>query len=139
MNLAAALIIAGAAITGLLGCVHLLYTFHGEKLYPRDVAVRHAMMQGTMVITRRTTVWRASLGFNASHSLGLILFALVYVNLAGWHAGFLAQSTFLQVLGLCALLAWVALARAYWFEIPLRGIALACVFYLAGLAMMVLS
>jgi hypothetical protein len=84
-------------------------------------------------------VGRAALGFHASHSLGLILFALVYIHLAGWHAVFLAQSAYLQVLGLCALLAWVAMARACWFEIPFRGMALAATLYLAGLVARVMS
>ena len=139
MSLASVLIICATAITGLLGSIHLLYTFHGTKLHPRDPALRQAMMKGTMVLTRDTTVWRAGLGFNASHSLGLILFALIYIHLAGWQAGLLAQSTFLQVLGLGALIAWVALARTCWFKIPFRGIALACILYSAGLAVMVLS
>ena len=50
-----------------------------------EMAGRAAMEQGTLFITRETTVWRANLGFNASHSLGLITFGLVYGYLALAH------------------------------------------------------
>ena len=133
------LIAASAAVAGLLGCIHMLYTFRGNKLHPRDPAVRDAMMAGTPMLTRETTVWRATKGFNASHSLGIMLFAVVYLYLAGWHAEFLQASAFLLLLGMATLLSYLALARAYWFSIPFRGIALACVLYAAGLAVMAWS
>lgn len=139
MLLSSMLITASAAVTGLLGCVHMLYTFRGAKLHPRDPAVRDAMMADTPVLTRQTTVWRATKGFNASHSLGVILFAAVYIYLAGWHAGFLQASAFLLVLGMATLLTYLALAKVYWFSIPFRGIALACVLYAAGLVAMALA
>jgi len=139
MNLASALIIASATVAGLLGSVHLLYTFSGNKLHPRDPAVVDAMMATHPVLTRQTTVWRATKGFNASHSLGVILFALVFGYLAGWHMGFLQQSMFLLTLGLGMLLAYVALAWRYWFSIPFRGIALATVLYAAALAALLLQ
>ena len=139
MLLSSLLIAASAAVAGLLGCIHMLYTFRGNKLHPRDPAVRDAMMADTPMLTRQTTVWRANKGFNASHSLGVILFAAVYIYLAGWHADFLQTSSFLLVLGMATLLTYLALAKAYWFSIPFRGIALACALYAAGLAAMVLS
>ncbi len=139
MLLSSMLITASAAVAGLLGCIHMLYTFHGNKLHPRDPAVRDAMMADTPVLTRQTTVWRATKGFNASHSLGVILFAAVYIYLAGRHAGVLQTSKFLLVLGMATLLTYLALAKVYWFSIPFRGIALACVLYAAGLGAMALA
>ena len=67
---------------GSLGGIHLLYTYRGWKLQPRDPALREAMAQSTLFITRETTVWRANKGFNASHSLGILVFALEYGYLA---------------------------------------------------------
>lgn len=66
MLMASLLITASATVAGFLGCIHLLYTFRGTKLHPRDPAVRNAMMTTSPVITRQTTVWRATQGFNAT-------------------------------------------------------------------------
>jgi len=123
---------ASAAVLGALGCIHLLYTYHGNKLDPRDPAVREAMERANPVITRQTTVWRATKGFNASHSLGIIAFALVYGYLALCRPGVLNGSLFLLTLGMSVLLAYLALARRYFFSIPFRGVALACVLYASG-------
>ena len=128
------LIAASAAVIGALGCVHLLYTYSGRKLDPREPALREAMQRSHFVITRQTTVWRAVKGFNASHSLGIIVYALVYGYLALWRADVLGGSLFLLGLGMAVLLAYLVLARRYFFSVPFRGVALACVLYAAGWA-----
>lgn len=133
MNLAALLFASSATVVGLLGSIHLLYTFHSSKLHPRDAATSLAMQATHPVLTQETTVWRAVKGFNASHSLGAILFGLVFGYLATQYTGLLQESAFLQALGMGTLLAYLALARRYWFSIPRRGIALACVLFAAGL------
>jgi hypothetical protein len=132
MNAAFLLIAASAAVIGTLGSLHLLYTYHGNKLDPRDPAVREAMQRTTPVITRQTSVWRATKGFNASHSLGIIAFALVYGYLALWRSEVLGGSLFLLALGMAVLLAYLALARRYFFSVPFRGVALACALYASG-------
>jgi len=65
-----------------LGTLHLVYTFRGSKLTPRDAALQARMAEVPLVITRQTTVWRAWVGFNASHSMGAILFGLIYCFLS---------------------------------------------------------
>ena len=135
MNAAHILIAASAAVLGTLGSLHLLYTYHGNKLDPRDPAVREAMQRTTPVITRQTSVWRATKGFNASHSLGIIAFALVYGYLALWRSEVLGSSLFLLALGMAVLLAYLALARRYFFSVPFRGVALACALYATGWAL----
>jgi len=129
------LIAASAAVLGSLGGIHLFFTYHGNRLDPRDPALREAMEHSHPVITRQTTVWRATKGFNASHSLGIIAFALIYGYLALWRPAVLGGSFFLLALGLAVLLAYLALARRYFFRIPFRGVALACVLYACGWAL----
>ena len=136
MNVASLLIAASAAILGGLGAIHMLFTFRGNKLDPRDPAVRTAMEQTHPVITRQTTVWRATKGFNASHSLGLIVFGLVFGHLALWRPDVLAGSPFLSALAMIVMLAYLVLARRYFFSSPFRGVALACVLFAGGWALL---
>lgn len=134
-TLAPTLIAVSAAVILLLGLLHLLYTFHGPKLLPRDPELLARMREVSPVITRQTTMWKAWVGFNASHSFGAILFGVVYGYLSLVHAVFLFQSAFLLLLGLALLLGYLFLAKSYWFSIPLRGILLATVLYAAALLM----
>jgi hypothetical protein len=133
-GIASLLIVASAAIVLVLGALHLLYTFRGNKLDPRESGLREAMERSTPRITRETTVWRAWVGFNATHSLGLLLFALIYAYLALAEPALLFGSLFLQGLGLVLLASYVVLARRYFFSVPFRGIVLATLLYIAGLA-----
>lgn len=127
------LMAASAGIGLLLGSVHLLYTFTGTKLLPRDAAVQAAMAQAHMGITRETTVWRAWIGFNASHSMALILFGLVFGYLALAHTRFLFDSVFLLVVGFATLAGLLVLARLYWFSAPVLGASVALACYLAAI------
>jgi sterol desaturase/sphingolipid hydroxylase (fatty acid hydroxylase superfamily) len=133
-GIASLLVLASAAIVLVLGALHLLYTFRGSKLDPRDAATRQAMEQSPLRITRETTMWRAWIGFNATHSLGLLLFAVIYGYLALAAPGLLFGSMFLLGVGLVMLASYVFLARSYFFSVPFRGVALATAFYVAGLA-----
>ena len=78
-------------------------------------------------------MWRAWVGFNASHSYGLILFGAVYGYLALAHSDFLFQSVFLLSLGLMLLFGYAFLAKRYFFRIPLHGILLATFLYALAL------
>jgi hypothetical protein len=134
MNASASLLVAAsAAIVLLLGLLHLVFTFYGPKLLPRDPALKTRMQEVSPVITRQTTMWKAWLGFNASHSVALILFGAVYGYLALVQSEVLFGSVFLLALGLLVLLGYVFLARAYFFRAPLRGVIAATGLYLAAL------
>ena len=133
--IAPGLVAASAAILLLLGLAHLLVTFSGSKLLPRDRELQTRMQEVSPVITRQTTMWKAWVGFNASHSCGLILFGAVYGYLALVHAQLLFQSIFLLGLGLLTLLGYVFLSKTFFFRFPLRSVLLATLLYLVALVL----
>ena len=132
--IASALIACSSAIVFALGALHLWYTFRGDKLHPRDPALRARMQEVPMVLTRRTTMWKAWVGFNASHSCGALLFGMIYGYLALAHGALLLQSRFLLGLGAVVLVAYAFLAKRYWFSAPFRAIVFAMACYVGGLA-----
>ena len=132
--IARACIVLSAAVILALGVIHLVYTFRGPKLMPRDRALQARMREVSPVISRETTMWKTWIGFNASHGLGALLFGLVYGYLALAHPDFLFRSAFLLGVGLCLLGAYAAIGKAYFFSIPFIGILIALVSYVIGLA-----
>jgi hypothetical protein len=72
------LMVLCASIVFTLGVVHLVYTFWGPTFTPRDPSLQISMSQIAPVITNETTMWRCWVGFSATHSMGLILFGLVF-------------------------------------------------------------
>jgi len=123
-----------AGITFTLGVIHLVYTFWGTMLTPRDPALQISMSQIAPVITKETTMWRCWIGFNASHSMGLILFGLVFGFLALVHDRLLFQSPFLLVVGLAMLGGLVVLCKLYFFSAPLTGISISLACYLVSIS-----
>ena len=133
MTIARALMTLSAAILFALGSIHLLYTFRGPKLTPRDPALQARMREVALVISRETTMWKVWIGFNVSHSLGGLLFGLVYGYLALVHPAFLFQSRFLLGVGFCLLGVYLVLGKVYWFRAPFAGILAAFAAYVASL------
>lgn len=134
MRVFAPYLLAGSgAIMVLIGLLHLLDTFRGHKLWPRDAELQERMSTVSPNITSKMTMWKAWVGFNASHSFGAILFGVVYGYLALRHSEFLFGSLFLLAVGLVMLCGYAFLGKRYWFSIPLRGILLSLTLYTLGL------
>ncbi|OKY25255.1 hypothetical protein [Thalassotalea sp. PP2-459] len=119
------LLIIGAAIFGLLGSVHLIYTFYSNKFNAFAPEVTEAMKGTSPVITKETTLWQAWVGFNASHSVGLITFALIYLPLICLHMSLLKSSLWLMWLPILVSGAYLLLAKKYWFKVPFLGFLIA--------------
>ena len=126
--------IASAAIILALGLIHLAYTFYGRRFNPLDPSLEAAMRRVSPVLTRETTMWKAWVGFNASHSMGAMLFGLIYGYLALSHPEILFRSHYLLGLGLMMLGGLAVLARRYWFRIPFVGICAATGSFVAAIA-----
>ena len=129
------LMVVSASIVFTLGVVHLVYTFWGPNLTPRDPALQISMSQISPVIAKETTVWRVWLGINASHSMGLILFGLIFGFLALAHSQLLFRSPFLLVVGLVVLGGFVVLSKVYWFSAPFTGTSISLACYVASIVL----
>ena len=134
--MARTLMVVSASIILALGVLHLVYTFWGPKLTPRDPALQVSMSQVSPVITRETTMWRIWIGLNASHSMGLILFGVIYgfLAIAIAHGPLLFQSPFLLIVGLVVLGGSLALGKVYFFSVPFAGIGISLACYVASIA-----
>ncbi len=121
------LLITGASIFGLLGLIHLFYTFFSHKFNAFDPAVTQAMKKTSPVISKETSIWAAWVGFNASHSLGAILVAAFYIPMAASHIALIQQSLWFSLLPSITGLCYLILAKKYWFKIPFVGILIATI------------
>ncbi|WP_286235661.1 LIC_13387 family protein [Thalassotalea sediminis] len=126
------LFIIGASIFGLLGFIHLFYTFFTNKFNPYQSDVIDAMNSTSPRLTKETTIWRAWIGFNASHSLGAITFAAIYIPLAFSHFQFLSSHNWFAVLPSIVGFSYLFLAKNYWFKIPFFGILCSTLFFVGA-------
>jgi hypothetical protein len=115
----------------LLGFLHALYTFldirRPRRLVPKEPSVALAMAESPVRLARGgTTMWRAWVGFNFSHSLGAVLFGMLCIGAGLMLGTMILPAWILFVLVLIALI-YVGLSILYWFRIPTMGITLATV------------
>ncbi|MDC1287633.1 hypothetical protein N8198_07095 [Gammaproteobacteria bacterium] len=127
-----ALLIIGAAIFGILGSIHLLYTFFTNKFDAIDPATTKAMRETSPVLTGETTMWNAWIGFNASHSLGAMLVAAFYVPLALINMEIVRESLWFSILPVAIGLSYLSLAKRYWFKIPFIGILISTICFVGA-------
>jgi hypothetical protein len=130
------LLIIGALIFGILGTIHLLYTFFTNKFEAYDSTVTEAMKGTSPILTKETSVWNAWIGFNASHSLGAMLVAAVYIPLTTSYFYIIQQSTWFSSLPVLIGLSYLILAKKYWFKIPFYGVLISTICF-AGATVLV--
>lgn len=125
--------IAGAAVLGLLGLLHLVYTLRDmtgrPKFFaPRDPSLLEAMRQTRAGIAPGgRDYWQATLGFHISHSLAVLMAAGIVLG------GSLTGPTWLGYVGLAITLIYALLAWRFWFAIPLWGCMVSAALQAAGL------
>jgi hypothetical protein len=122
----AILLIFGGAIFGVLGALHAVYTLldlrNPRRLVPADPSVAQAMANSALRLSGgRTDMWRAWIGFNFSHSLGVLLVGALGVW-AGYRIKVLPVDIVMPALTLIGC-AYEVLAVLYWFRIPAIGVA----------------
>ena len=124
------LIIIGSSIFGMLGTIHLLYTFFTNKFNAYDPSVTEAMKSTSPILTKQTTIWNAWVGFNASHSLGAMIVAAFYIPLAVFNFEIIAGSVWFSTLPVVISCSYLLLAKKYWFKIPFYGILISAICFI---------
>ena len=127
------LLAAAGLVFLMMGSLHGVLTLRDvvtpRAFTPTDDSVRLAM-QGTQVaFNRRLNLWQAWLGFNLSHSLGVVLFGGVLLLLASVHFAAFAASYLLQAVCIGFAAAYFAVSICFWFRGPVlgSGFSLACI------------
>jgi hypothetical protein len=136
MRTARFLLDLGGGIFVLLGSLHALYTFldirRPRRLVPQDPAVALAMTAAPLRLSRGgTTMWRAWVGFNFSHSVGVALLGVVCIG-AGTLLGAVVIPAWVLLVLVVISFIYLGLSVLYWFRIPTLGIAVASLCLLVG-------
>ena len=121
------LFLIGAVPFVFLGTAHAFATplqpADSKGLSPRDPAMREAMTRETPLLTRRTNLWLAWVGFNMSHSLGAVLFGVVVLLIGRNATTYSAQAGVFLPLAVVVSALYLLLGVRYWFRTPVIGIA----------------
>lgn len=143
MRVAQLLFLAGAAIFCFLGVIHIALTLRDvqnpqnpKSFTPTDDKVRQAMIDARLRLAPATTIWRAWIGFNFSHGLGLLVFGGILGGLGLHDFRLVAGSMALQVTAVVVAGAYALLATQFWFAVPAAMTASGALAFLASAVVM---
>ncbi|TDT98205.1 hypothetical protein EDD99_6423 [Streptomyces sp. 846.5] len=134
------LIIAAASVFLLLGVVHGALTLADLKnpvsFTPPDPALREAMQRSSIRLNPDINLWKAWLGFNLTHSLGLVLFGAAYLYGGVFKPDAFAGSTLLQAVAVLVSAIYLVVCLVFFFPTPAiaAAVGLACFVAATGLA-----
>ena len=115
----------GSSIIFLLGTAHMYFTFFSNKFSSKNKRVVEEMKNSNPILTRNTTMWKAWIGFNASHSSGAMFIGIINCYLAVNHFALFESGHFLFLFTIITTGFYLWLAKKYWFKVPFLGIAIA--------------
>ena len=134
------LLIVGSSIFVLLGATHavliLMDLGNPRNFTPLDATLRTAMQQSTIALHPKINLWQAWLGFNLSHSLGLLMFGGAFLYIGIRHSSLFSQSALLQGCTILISAAYLVMSLQFWYSRPAigAGIAMACFILAAALS-----
>ena len=122
----------GSGIFLMLGCFHGILALRDvskpRTFTPIDDSVREAMTHVPLALHPKTNLWRAWLGFNLSHSLGLVVFGGGLMSIAIFNPDLFVGNLALQVVANIISAIYFVLSIKFWFSAPAigSGISTAC-------------
>ena len=118
-------LIAGSCIYIALGIGHGVLTLLDLRspryFTPTDDEIRESMQDVSIRLNRNVNLWKAWLGFNLSHSLGLVVFGAVVLTFAITAQDTYFSSIAMQATTLVISLTYVILSSKFWFWAPTVG------------------
>ena len=119
----------GGGIFLILGVGHGVLTLQDLRnptfFTPITDGVREQMAGTAIALNRHANLWRAWLGFNLSHSVGLVVFGATALLFATRYYSLYANSGLLQLAAIIVSAVYVLLAARFWFWGPVVGTAAA--------------
>ncbi len=119
----------GSFVFAFLGTAHLVYTFFTNKFSSKTERVIIEMKSSSPILTRDTTMWKAWIGFNASHSSGAMFIGITNMYLMQFYFEILQIDPFYICFNILTVGFYLWLAKKYWFKIPFLGILLTLICY----------
>ncbi|WP_460984226.1 LIC_13387 family protein [Spirosoma fluminis] len=124
--------ITGSAVMALLGCIHLYLTFFTNAFSSGNGKMIDDMKSSSPLLTPDITMWKSWIGFNGSHSAGVIFIGAINLYLVLRYFRVLPSDHLFFVINILTIGFYVWLAGKYWFSAPLIGLLLTLACYLTA-------
>ncbi|WP_461040391.1 LIC_13387 family protein [Spirosoma harenae] len=114
----------GALIFAFLGSMHLYLTFLTNAFSSKNEKMVDEMKISSPILSPKINMWKAWIGFNGSHSSGVMFIGIVNFYLAVRYFSVLQSDHFFFLSNILTVGFYVWVARKYWFNIPFTGVSI---------------
>lgn len=122
----------GSLICTALGGIHLYLTFFTNSFSSANTKMIEGMKTSSPMLTHHITMWKAWIGFNGSHSSGVLFIGLINFYLALRYFNVIQADHFFFVFNILTISFYVWLAEKYWFNIPLIGVSITLLCFISS-------
>ncbi|MGF7214124.1 hypothetical protein GGR92_000264 [Spirosoma lacussanchae] len=129
----------GSLIIAALGGIHLYLTFFTTAFLSENKQMVEQMKASKPVLSPAINMWKAWIGFNASHSSGLLFIGLINFYLAFRYFGYVRSDPFFFIMTILTTGFYAWLARTYWFTIPFMGVSTALICYVVAYVVILMN
>ena len=133
------LFLAAGVVFVLLAVTHVVLTpqrtDEHRGLAPAEQAVAESMARARVRLSDSMDMWRAWVGFNLSHSLGVGFLGLTILLIGRTSTSFAYNAALFLPLAIAASLAYLAIALVYWYRGPVIGVGAAVVLLVSAWAL----
>ncbi|MEZ0542637.1 LIC_13387 family protein [Fibrella arboris] len=117
----------GSVMMMLLGSIHFYYTFFTNQFSSANEKLVADMKTSSPLLTQDITMWKAWIGFNGSHSSGVLFIGLLNFYLALRYFTVLQSDHFFFLFNIGTIGFYLWLAKQYWFAVPCTGLSITLV------------
>ncbi len=124
--------ISGSLILFIMGSLHLVYTFFTNKFSTKNEKLIADMKVSYPILTKEMNMWNAWVGFNASHSSGVIFIGVINLYLALQYFSILQSDHFFFLFNILTIGFYFCVGIKFWFKIPLTGVTIILICYIVS-------
>lgn len=129
----------GSVVMTALGVIHLYLTLFTNKFSSTNAKMVDEMKATSPILTQEITMWKAWIGFNGSHSSGVMFIGLINFYLALRYFPVLQSDHFFFLFNILTIGFYVWLAKAYWFTVPFTGLSIILLCFIASYILTLVS
>ena len=129
----------GSVVIALMGSLHLRITFFSDKLFPRNKKLVDEMNVSPLILTTKSTMWKSWIGFNATHSSGVLFIGLINFYSAVNYFEMLRSDKFIAAFTILTIGFYAWVAKKYWFKTVLAGILIAWICFISSYVLMLIK
>lgn len=131
--------IIGSLIFTVLGTLHLAGILFTDKFLPDNKKLIDDLKLASTNLSKHTNMWSGWIGFNTSHSTGLMFIGIANIYLSVNYFTLMQTDNMFFIFNILTVGFYVWIAKKYWFKIPQTGIIITFICFIISYILTIIN